>query len=290
MRILLLFLSIYSLTFASKVEFLVLGSGGPELDGRASTSYVLFINDKAKLIVDMGSGSMLGFEESGAKLEDVDAVVLTHLHIDHAVDLPSYVKAGYFTSRSRDLSIIAPHGNKYFPSCDEYLENLFGKKGAYRYMSDVLTNNSDSFKLVAKNIYGDKITNIKYKDFSLKLIRVHHGIIPSLAIRIDVGNKSILISGDTNNENKNLQRIAKNVDLFVAHHAIAEFERGYAVTLHMNPSRISQVANDAKVKKILLTHRMNRTIGLEQQTLQTIKEKFHGKVLFAEDSMKILIP
>ena len=289
MKKILLLLGIFSLLNASKVELLVLGSGGPEIDGRASTSYILFIDNKAKLIVDMGSGSMLGFEKSGAKLEDVDAVVLTHLHIDHSVDLPSYVKAGYFTSRSKNLSIIAPYGNKYFPSCDEYLENLFGEKGAYRYMNDVLTNKSDSFKLVPKNIYGTTITKIKYEEFSLKFIRVHHGIVPSLALRIDVEDKSIVISGDTNNENENLQKIAKNADLFVAHHAIAEFDRGYATTLHMNPSKIAQVANDAKVKSILLTHRMRRTLGLEKQTLKTIKEKFQGNIIFAEDFMKILV-
>ena len=93
MRILFILFSLFSITYASKVELLVLGSGGPELDARASTSYLLFIDNKAKLIIDMGSGSMLGFEKSDARLEDVDAVVLTHLHIDHSVDLPSYVKA-----------------------------------------------------------------------------------------------------------------------------------------------------------------------------------------------------
>ncbi|MDQ7043755.1 MAG: MBL fold metallo-hydrolase [Sulfurimonas sp.] len=62
------------------------------MDSRASTSYLLWIDDKARLIIDMGSGSMLRFEESGAKLEEIEAVVLTHLYIDHCVDLPSYVK------------------------------------------------------------------------------------------------------------------------------------------------------------------------------------------------------
>lgn len=62
------------------------------IDGRASSSYILWIDDKAKLLVDMGSGSMLRFEQSKAKLEDLEAVVLTHLHIDHSVDLPSFIK------------------------------------------------------------------------------------------------------------------------------------------------------------------------------------------------------
>ena len=114
-----------SLLFSAKVELEVLGSGGPELDGRASTSYLLWVDNKARLIVDMGSGSMLRFEQSKAKLEDLEAVVLTHLHIDHSIDLPSFVKAGYFSSRAEHLDIIGPNSNNYFPSTSEFLEKLF---------------------------------------------------------------------------------------------------------------------------------------------------------------------
>ncbi len=101
MRFILIFFIFYTTLLSQKIELEILGSGGPELDGRASTSYVLWIDNKAKLLVDMGSGSMLRFEQSNAKLKDLEAVVLTHLHIDHSVDLPSFVKAGYFTSRTK---------------------------------------------------------------------------------------------------------------------------------------------------------------------------------------------
>ena len=46
----------------------VLGSGGPELeDGRASSGYVIWQDGKARVLVDMGAGSLLRFEKSGAK-------------------------------------------------------------------------------------------------------------------------------------------------------------------------------------------------------------------------------
>lgn len=173
-----LFLFVSSL-FATKVELEVLGSGGPELDGRASTSYLLWIDNKAKLLVDMGSGSMLRYEQSGAKLKDLEAIALTHLHIDHCVDLASYVKAGYFTRRTNSLDVLAPFGNKYFPSINEYLQNLFGKNGAYRYMQDVLNNDSDSFQLVPIEIKENKIFKKDYPSFSLTITSVHHGIVPA---------------------------------------------------------------------------------------------------------------
>jgi len=261
------FLLLFSinLLYSSEVALEVLGSGGPELDGRASTSYLIWIDNKARLIVDMGSGSMLHFEESGAKLESLEAVVLTHLHIDHCVDLPSFVKAGYFTPRSKSLDIIGPSGNWNFPSTSVYLKTLFGENGAYRYMKDVLEKNSDSFLIIPFDI--KEKTKKKYKNFTLTLIPVHHGNVPALAVRIDIAGKSILISGDTNDKNKNLEKIALGVDLFVAHHAIPENAGAYATQLHMTPSIIASVANKANVKKLLLTHRMKRTIGHEKETL-----------------------
>ena len=283
-KVLLLLLSITAL-FGAKIEFEVLGSGGPEIDGRASTSYLLWIDNEAKLIVDMGSGAMLRFEESGAKLETLEAVVLTHLHIDHSVDLPSFVKAGYFSQRTNSLDIIGPDDNWYFPSTSEFVENLFGSAGAYRYMRDVLDEKNDSFQIIPFDI--DEQTTKKYKSFTLTMIPVHHGIVPALAVRIDIEDKSILISGDTNNKDHSLEKLAKNVDLFVAHHAIPEYAQGYATQLHMKPTEIANIAKKSNVKRVLLTHRMKRTLGTQKETLQIIGKIYQGEVSFAEDKMKI---
>jgi ribonuclease BN (tRNA processing enzyme) len=285
MKLILTLFICSAVLFSSTIEFEVLGSGGPEIDGRASTSYLLWIDNKARLIIDMGSGSMLRFEQSGAKLETLEAVVLTHLHIDHSVDLPAFVKAGFFSSRTEPLEIIAPFGNKYFPSIDEFLTNLFGKNGAYRYMSDVLSEQSDSFQIIPIEISTQ--TTRKYKDFTLTLVPVHHGIVPAIALRIDVDGKSIVISGDTNNANKNLEKIAKDADLFIAHHAIPEHAGRFAKDLHMTPSTIAKIAKIANVGKIILTHRMNRTRDKEKESLAIIKKEFKGKVIFAEDNMKV---
>lgn len=285
MKHIVILLLFFTITLASKIEFEVLGSGGPEIDGRASTSYLLWIDNKARLIVDMGSGSMLRFEQSGAKLETLEAVVLTHLHIDHSVDLPAFVKAGYFSSRTKALEIVAPFGNKYFPSISEFLNNLFGESGAYRYMSDVLSKQSDSFQIIPIQI--STLTTRKYKDFTLTLIPVHHGIVPALALRIDIEGKSIVISGDTNDANKNLEKITKGADLFIAHHAIPEYAGKFAKDLHMTPSKIAKIAKSANVGKIILTHRMNRTKKREKESIEIIKKEFNSEVKFGEDKMQI---
>src|ERR1700756_4443330 len=54
---------------AHGVAVQVLGSGGPELqDKRASSSYLVWQNGRARVLVDAGGGSALRFGESGAQM------------------------------------------------------------------------------------------------------------------------------------------------------------------------------------------------------------------------------
>jgi len=47
----------------------ILGSGGAELDDRrAGVSYIVWIDGKAKLLVDAGPGTAVRFDEAGAKI------------------------------------------------------------------------------------------------------------------------------------------------------------------------------------------------------------------------------
>jgi len=287
MKYLFIFIFLFTSLYASKIEIEILGSGGPELDGRASASYVLWVDNEAKLIVDMGSGSMLRFEESGGRIETLEAVVLTHLHIDHCVDLPSFIKAGYFSQREDSLDIIGPSGNHYFPSIDEYLTGLFGSDGIYRYMSDVLSYSSDSFEITAVEIDSNDVIEKRYEGMTLSFINVHHGHIPALAVAIMIEGKKIVISGDTNDENKHLDILARNADIFIAHHAIPQNSGSFAKKLHMTPTTIGKIAAQNQVKQLILSHRMKRTLHNEQESLKLIKKNYKGKIVFAEDRMKI---
>ena len=91
-----------------------------------------------------------------------------------------------------------------------------------------------------------------------------------------------MFSGDTNGGG-GLTQLAANADLFVAHNAVPEGATGLERRLHMPPSVIGQIAADAHVKQLVLSHRMLRTLGKEAQTLAEIKKHYSGPVTFAND-------
>ena len=264
----------------------VLGSGGPELDdGRASSGYVIWRDGKARIIVDMGSGSLLRFEQSGAALNDLDVVLLSHLHVDHSNDLPALIKASFFTNRQRDLPLYGPTGNTLMPSTTEFVQGLFGTKGVYRYLSDYVDGRA-SYRLLPHDVLATgkaQAVVLQNGDGTLTAVPVHHGPIPALAWRVAIGGKTVVFSGDMNNDYGTLSALANNADYLVADHAIPEGASGVARNLHMPPSVIGEIAAKAGVKQLVLSHRMQRTLGQEEPSLVYIKRNYHGPVHFADD-------
>ncbi|MBI3575174.1 MAG: MBL fold metallo-hydrolase, partial [Gammaproteobacteria bacterium] len=118
------------------VRVQVLGSGGPELvGGRASSSYLVWIDGKARALVDLGGGAALRFSETGANIADLDVILFTHLHVDHSADLPALVKASFFQDRDRVLPIYGPPGNRLMPSTVTFVREMFNStSGAFRYL------------------------------------------------------------------------------------------------------------------------------------------------------------
>jgi ribonuclease BN (tRNA processing enzyme) len=266
----------------------VLGSGGPELqDKRASSSYLIWQDGRARVLVDAGGGSALRFGESGAQMSQLDVFLFTHFHVDHSGDFAALVKSSWFEDRKRALPIYGPEGNDFMPSTVEFVSDFFGgKRGAYRYLSELLEPDEDgSYKLQPHNVAGVAKPEEAFRrgDLSAHAVRVIHGGVPALAWRVEVAGRVIVFSGDTNGEGAGLVQLANNADLFVAHNAVPEGVTGVERRLHMPPSVIGQIAGEAHVKHLVLSHRMLRTLGKEDQTRAEIAKHYAGPLDFAND-------
>jgi ribonuclease BN (tRNA processing enzyme) len=265
----------------------VLGSGGPELqDKRASSSYLVWQDGHARVLVDAGGGSALRFGESGAQMSDLDVILFTHFHVDHSADFPTLIFSSWFEDRKHPLPVYGPTGNDFMPSTTEFVSDFFGDHGSYGYLSELLVpGEQGSYKLQPHNVEASASPAAVFRSGDLAVSSVHvvHGGVPALAYRVEVGGKTIVFSGDTNGSGDGLTKLATNADLFVAHNAVPEGATGVERNLHMPPSIIGQIAGDAHVKHLVLSHRMLRTLGKEDQTLSEIKKHYSGPVDFAND-------
>jgi ribonuclease BN (tRNA processing enzyme) len=123
----------------------------------------------------------------------------------------------------------------------------------------------------------------RIRDVKLSAVPVHHGPVPALAWRLDLAGRSVVFSGDMNGDFHTLEKLAQDADLLVAHNAIPEGATGVARNLHMPPSVIGEIAAAARVKRLVLSHRMLRTLGREDETRREIETRYGGPVSFADD-------
>jgi ribonuclease BN (tRNA processing enzyme) len=270
------------------VTLQVLGSGGPELqDKRASSSYLVWEDGKARVLVDAGGGSALRFGETGATVSQLDVMLFSHFHVDHSGDFAALVKSSWFEDRKRALPIYGPPANEFMPSTEEFVADFFGgKRGAYRYLSELFERGEEgSYKMEPHSVAANSgvAQVLRNGDLALSAVRVIHGGVPALAWRVEAGGKVLVFSGDTNGEGEGIVNLARAADLFVAHNAVPEGATGVERRLHMPPSVIGQIASDARAKSLVLSHRMLRTLGKEEQTRAEIKKRYAGPIAFAND-------
>lgn len=278
---------------ATGVAVQVLGSGGPELHGgRAASGYVVWMDGKARALVDVGGGAALRFVESGAHVADLDIVLLSHVHADHTADLPALIQSSWEQGRARALPLFGPEGNALMPSTVTLVRTLFDStRGAYRYLGDVLSpRDRGPYKLRPLDVPAKRLQrkgvaiNAGFANERLRTasVPVVHGNTPTLAWQVTAGDKRIVFSGDTNGEG-GLALLARGADLMIVHHAILEAASLPETQLYMRPSTMGRIAAEAGVKHLVLSHRTARTLGREAESLNVIHKHYQGPVSLADD-------
>src|SRR5207342_2476687 len=86
-----------------RVKLTVVGCSGSFPGPDSPASCYLVEEDGCRVVLDLGNGA-LGRLQRHVSLDDVDAVIISHLHVDHVIDLCSY----YVARRYRPDGPLAP--------------------------------------------------------------------------------------------------------------------------------------------------------------------------------------
>lgn len=274
------------------LDLVVLGSGGPRSEGRAASSYLVGVEGKPRFLVDVGPGTFARLGDSRLPTEQIDTMLLTHLHIDHVGDLAALVK-------SRDLSgdtpltmaIFGPSGRGVYPATSVFVDRLFGSAGAYAYLPSFRNELRLATTDVVTDLAAAPRTLVEREGVRVSSVAVDHAEVPALAYRIDFGEHSLVISGDLASKHSRIIELAKEADVLVYHAAVLDPpgspEKLY--DLHTAPARIGEVAQAANVGIVVLSHLPNAVAKQETQVLRSVAATFDGEVRMAVDCMHIAV-
>ncbi len=291
--------AVFAHTSTTSLELVVLGSGGPGATGRAASCYLALIGGTPRILVDAGSGAFVRLGEAKLSLSDTDIVLLTHLHIDHAGELPGLFKARAVSGGdSIVFKVWGPAGtgarpaDAYFPSTSQFIDLLFGKKGAFAYLSDFAAPITIQAHDIPTQIYANPVPQVIFDDggIVIRAVAGHHGDAPAVIYRIDYAGKSISFSGDIDAQGlSGLRTIAKGSDLLVFNSVVLDPPGSPAIlyTLHTPPRAIGELARDAGVHSLLLSHISPAVEKGREAVLESIKRNYKGPVSFAADGMRV---
>ena len=244
-------------------------------------------------VIDTGYGVVGRMTEAKLDFSEVAGIFLTHLHSDHVPDYPMLV---YEIAHARGISPVAVFGPEGMRQVHAGALQVFGEDFAHRpEMMRGLPPPDQRFAVTQISEDG-----VIFQDDSVKVtaLAVPHFTIPSYAYRFDSRDRSIVISGDTR-AFEPLANLAKGADVLV-HEAI--YLPGFAAppynmpepmlksatTVHTTPEQAGQIAQEAGVKTLVLSHLIpgESTTPDEIWRAQATKH-FSGEIIVGHDLMII---
>lgn len=258
------------------MELFTLGTGAAWPDGDRSAPAFLVKHNGIPYLVDCGGGTNHQLMKVGCKPSDITHILFTHIHIDHCVEFPSLVFGAYLTGKVGSFKVYGPAGVKHFT------DSIFDD--TYDFAKNMMRNlRKLEIDVQTKEFESGKV--LENDGLLIEALPVEHGI-ETLAFRFTAEGKVLVFSGDTQ-PCENIVNISKNADVLVIECSFPEssgLKKGHCI-----PSQVGQIAEQANVKKVILTHLFPVCKGKEDEIVMEVKKHYSGEVIIAQDLQKYTV-
>lgn len=294
-----------------------LGTGGSLPTPNRNPSAIL-INRKGELILfDCGEGTQQQMmrAKTGMKLS---SIFITHFHADHFLGIPGLIQTMSFNGRKEDLDIYGPRRTKQFV---RYLIEM----GYYKLGFSIKAHELEGGEVIDR---GEYVIRVVATDHSIPSVgyvleekrrpgrfnrekaielgvpvgrlfsKLQKGesvivngreIHPSQVMGPSRPGRKLVYSGDTRPCSA-IENASRGADLLIHDATLTDELKEWAIeTKHTTSKEAAQLAKDAGVKQLVLTHISSRYSENAQPLLEDAKKIFEN-VRIAEEFMVIEIP
>lgn len=239
-------------TLKNGVQVTVLGAGDAFGSGGRRQSSYLVRGPSATFLMDAGPTVLAALKDAGRNSEEIDFILLSHLHGDHFGGLPFMIMEYLFERpRQRELLIAGPVGTP------KRVMDLF------RNMYKEASRRELPYRLRFETLVADEsvtIGGVVVEPFAVP----HQQREPSLGLTTRLDGKTILYSGDSGWTEEFVQRTG-GVDLFLCECCYWETE----VDFHINYPQFERNRGRIGARRIVLSHLGREVLG----KLDRVKEE-----------------
>ncbi|MCX2947229.1 MBL fold metallo-hydrolase [Lentzea sp. NEAU-D7] len=243
----------------------VLGCATPYPSADNPCSGYLVSHGDTRVWMDAGAGT-LGPLQRHTRLEDLDAIWISHLHADHSADLLTAYYALVFADVSRDP---VP---------------LYGPPGIADRLAGFLTNGPERSPIESAFAVTELHDGHEAEVGSMRLstAAVEHGI-PAFGVRIEAEGRSLTYSGDTA-PCPSLTALASGTDVLLCE---AESAVKTPDMVHHTPEDAGETASRAGAGRLVVTH-VGRFLT-SQEAVTRAAARYQGTVGYAAPGTTITV-
>lgn len=217
------------------LSLVVLGSATPYASPDNPCSGYLVTGGDITIWVDAGSGT-LGPLQRHVRLDELDAIWISHLHADHSADLLT----AYYGALFADIRLRAP-----IP--------LYGPAGIAERLAGFLTNTQTRSPVEAAfaitELHDGHRTSVGPVHLTSRA--VEHGI-PAFAVRFEMAGNALVYSGDTA-PCPGLTALAEDCDVLLCE-ADSDQDAADGDHVHHTPEEAGETATASRASRLIITH------------------------------------
>ena len=240
------------------MKLTVVGCAGTFPGPDAACSSYLIEQDGFRLLVDAGNGSTGALQRSIGLL-DIDAVLISHLHGDHYLDLVTYTYA-----------------RRYHPDGSPGSLPVYGPEGLEDHVKGAFGRPVDDLLAAVYEFHEVSAGKLDVGPFEVALALVNHPV-ETYAMRIAAAGRSLTYSADSGLCD-GLVDLARGTDLFLCEASYLEGEDN-PPDIHLTGKEAADHAKRADVERLVLTHLV--PWGDRDRTLAEATEVFTGDLSVA---------
>ncbi len=219
-------------------ELVFIGTSDAFGAGGRRQSAVLLRTDSGTLLIDCGATTCGGLEEIGAERDEIDAIVVSHFHGDHAAGVPFLMlDALYENPRKSPLTVLGPPGieSRIIGLCEDY---------SYSFLKDGKRTYDVCFEEISIHS-PTEVAGIPIRSYPAH----HHPETLPHMFSLTAGGRTIFFTGDTGWHEELPDRVG-DADLLITECVFYEPRFKH----HLSHVELERARERCRCGKIVLTH------------------------------------